>query len=314
MPVAVTTVVTARHIEAEDVAVVELRDPDGWVLPPFAAGAHLDVMLPGGLMRPYSLCGDPAEGDRYRIAVRRRAGGGSAALHEHLDIGAVVPVSLPRNLFPLASEASRHVLIAGGIGITPFMSMVPVLQRAGAVFHLHACAPALAVLPFRRTVEDLVAAGRATLHVSGGDPANRLDLGRLLAEPETGTHIYCCGPSGMLEAFDRAAAAWPAGHRHAEHFTPAAPKLPQTGSFTVVLARSNRRVSVAPGRSIARSLFEAGIIVPVSCESGTCGTCRVRYLAGKPIHRDLVLRQEERASYLMPCVASSAEDELVLDL
>ncbi len=313
----VTTVVRAKRMVAERALEVTLADPDDWELPPFAPGAHIDVHLPGGTVRQYSLCGDPREGRRYRLGVLLQdAGrGGSRALHDSVRVGDVLLVSLPRNHFPLAGNAHRHVFIAGGIGITPFLSMARSLEAAGGDFHLHACARSPAAAPFLDDLRPLLASGQASVHHDGGDPGRGLDLRTLLAVPQPGTHVYCCGPAGMMEAVAAASAGWPEGTVHFERFQPPGDVLPTLGvPFFVRLARSGREIPVAPGQSIARALLQHGVTLDVSCEAGTCGTCRTRYLEGEPEHRDLVLRPHERAHTIMPCVSGCRGSHLVLDL
>ena len=313
----VMTVVRAKRRVAEQALEITLADPDDWELPPFAPGAHIDVHLPGGIVRQYSLCGDPREGRRYRLGVLLQAAGrgASRALHDTVGIGDVLPVSLPRNHFPLAADARRHVFIAGGIGITPFLSMARSLGAAGGDFHLYACARSLATAPFIDDLRPLLASGRASAHHDGGDPGRGLDLRALLAVPQPGTHVYCCGPAGMMEAVAAASAGWPAGTVHFERFQPPGEVLPAQGApFSVRLSRSGRVIPVAPGQSIARALIQHGVALDVSCEAGTCGTCRTRYLEGQPEHRDLVLRPHERARYIMPCVSGCLSSHLVLDL
>ena len=311
------TVVRAKRRVAEQTLEITLADPDDWELPPFTPGAHIDVHLPGGLVRQYSLCGDAQEGRRYRLGVLLQAAGrgGSRTLHDAVAIGDVLPVSLPRNHFPLADGAQRHVFIAGGIGITPFLSMANALGAQGRDFRLYACARSRATAPFIEDIQPLLASGHASTHHDCGDPARGLDLRALLAVPQPGTHVYCCGPAGMMDAVAAASADWPAGSVHFERFQPPGDFLPpRKALFSVHLSRSGRAIPVAPGQSIARALLQHGVALDVSCEAGTCGTCRTRYLEGKPEHRDLVLKPHERACYIMPCVSGCLGSNLVLDL
>jgi vanillate O-demethylase ferredoxin subunit len=289
------------------IRLLTLMDPDGWPLPRWRPGAHIDLHLPNGLTRAYSLCGDPAEADRWRIAVKREPGGrgGSAWLHDALAVGEELPASLPRCTFPLAEGARRHLFLAGGIGVTPFLPMAAALARSGADHHLHLLHRGPPPLPAQ-----LVALGdRITLHdTSGGRP----DLGRLLGPSEPGTEAYCSGPPGLIEAF---LAAWPSERARVEHFTPPPlPPLPDSRPFTLVLAKSGRRLDLPAGAPLLPALHALGAAVESSCEGGICGACRVRWVEGPPIHRDRILRPGERETHLMACVAGCAGPRLVLDL
>ena len=289
------------------IRLLTLIDPEGWPLPRWRPGAHVDLHLPGGLVRAYSLCGDPAEADRWRVAVKREPAGrgGSAWLHDALAVGDELPASLPRCTFPLAEGARRHLFLAGGIGVTPFLAMAAALARSGTDFHLHLLHRDPPPLPAQ-----VAALGdRATLHDTRG---GRPDLAALLGPPAPDTEAYCCGPSGLIDAF---LATWPAARARVEHFTPPplAP-LPGARPFTLVLARSGRSLALTAGAPLLPALHALGAEVEASCEGGICGACRVRWLEGPPLHRDRVLRPEERATHLMACVAGCAGPRLVLDL
>ena len=196
----------------------ELVDPDGQDLPPFTAGAHISVRLSEGIVRDFSLWNDPAERTRYCIAVLRE-GSGSQHLHEQVRVGALVAGSMPPNNFPLAAGAERHLLIAGGIGITPIMAMIAELRSRRAEFHLHYCTRSPEETAFLDDLAVLAALGRVQFHHDGGDPANGLDITATLREWRSGTHLYCCGPAGMMAAAAAASAHWPAGTVHFEFFT-----------------------------------------------------------------------------------------------
>lgn len=311
----VTTVVREIRRESDRVVSFTLADPDDWELPPFAPGAHIDVHLPNGAVRQYSLHGSPHERNRYRFAVQREEGGrgGSILLHGGVREGDTLLVSLPRNHFPLAEGASRHVLIAGGIGLTPILAMADELRRRGEPFEMHVCSRSRADLPFRERVDDLVRAGLATVYTTRDGQGPRLDLDRLAQRAEPGAHLYCCGPERMISAFLAASAGRDPGTVHVEHFGAAA-LAPGDAAFTVELARSKRSIPVAAGTTILTALREAGVEIVASCEGGVCLTCKTRYLAGAPIHRDLVMKPAERREYMTPCVSGCASDTLVLDL
>jgi vanillate O-demethylase ferredoxin subunit len=207
----------------------ELVDPDGQDLPPFSAGAHISVQLAEGILRDFSLWNDPAERTRYCIAVLRE-GLTSSRLHEDVRVGALVAASVPRNNFPLAAEAERHLLIAGGIGITPIMAMIAELRRRRAEFHVHYCTRSPEETAFLEDLAVLGALGRVQFHHDGGDPTKGLDIAATLREIRPGTHLYYCGPAGMMAAAAAASAHWPAGTVHFEFFAgpnAVAPMMPE---------------------------------------------------------------------------------------
>ncbi|MBR0666421.1 oxidoreductase [Roseomonas hellenica] len=311
-----------RHITLRVVAAAEagpgirrltLQDPDGWRLPRVRPGAHLDLQVPGVGPRAYSLCGDPAEEDRWVIAVRREATsrGGSAWLHEALRPGDMVASAMPRCTFPLEEAATHHVMIAGGIGVTPFLSMAPMLERAGRswVLHvLHRGGPP----PCGDDLAPWAALGRVVLHDTLSAP--RPDLATLLGPHRAGIQAYCCGPPAMLEGFAAATIAWPAGAARMEHFVPPAlPPDPDARPYLLVRAATGESVEVAAGESMLAALRRMGANVDSSCEGGICGACEIRWLEGEPIHRDLVLPAARRATHLMACVAHCASARLVVE-
>src|SRR5690348_2817941 len=276
---------------AEDINGYELVDPNGRDLPRFAAGAHIGVRLgavePDAVWRDYSLWNDPAERRRYCIAVlREKAGEGSRRLHDAVRVGDTVEVSLPRNHFPLVDGARRHLLLAGGIGITPVMAMVAELKRRRAEFRLYYCTRSPERTAFRDELDLLAAMGKVVFHYDGGDPAKGLDIAALLAEPQPGTHLYYCGPAGMMEAAAAASAHWPAGTVHCEYFSGpgAAPpaRFDDDRPFRVRLAKSGGEYDVPPGETIISVLRRHGVETRTSCELGYCAACMTGYLAGEP--------------------------------
>lgn len=301
---------------ARDIHLFELRDAAGAPLPAFTAGAHVTVTAPNGARRKYSLCNDPAERDRFEIAVKRDAGGhgGSVSLVDGTRAGDVIDVSEPRNAFELAPRAPSFVFIAGGIGITPIMSMVRHLAAGGKdSFHLYYCTRSAEATAFRAELSASALRDKVTIHHDAGDPARALDLWPLFEKP-TASHIYCCGPRPMLEAVRDMTGHWSAAAVHIESFLDAvAAERPEDRPFTVVLAKSGTRIEVRPGVSILEAMRARGHEAPSSCESGTCGTCRTRLIAGEPDHRDLVLIDEERAAQIMICVSRARSPELVID-
>lgn len=309
--------------EAVGINTYELVDPSGGELPPFSAGAHVDVHIPGGFVRQYSLCNDPRERRRYVIGVLHVTDGrgGSAALHRDVRAGDMLAVAPPRNNFPLVEGARRHVMVAGGIGITPMMSMIAQLQAQGAPFELHYCTRSPERTAFMARLAPLVSDGCVIHHFDHGDPSRGVSLDALLSMSQDGTHLYYCGPQGLMNAVASAAAHWPAGTVHCEYFAaPAAPAMSAAGAaaadgaFQVKLARSGHVLTVPPDQSIAQVLRAAGVSCETSCEAGVCGTCRTRYLEGSPAHCDFVLGEEEKSQYLMACCARSNSELLVLDL
>lgn len=305
--------------QAEGIASFEFRDPAGGELPPFTAGAHVEVHIRPGCVRQYSLCNDPRERHRYVVAVLREAGGrgGSVAMHDELRVGQVVTLGTPRNFFGLAGEARRHLLVAGGIGVTPMMAMASELESRGQDFFLHCCTRSTERTAFADRLGALASAGRAALHHDGGDPARGLDLRALLAEHEPGTHLYYCGPPGFMQAAAAASSHWPAGTVHFEHFTaPVRSEEPARADtpFRIRLARSKLELDVPADRSIADVLVDHDVFIETSCREGYCGTCLTRYLGGEPEHRDTVLDDADRKEFVLVCCARSRTPLLELDL
>ncbi len=305
--------------EAEDIRSYEFADPRAGELPPFTAGSHLDVHLPNGLLRQYSLCNDPRETHRYVVAVLREPNGrgGSACMHDVVRQGDDVTITVPRNHFPLHENAERHLLIAGGIGITPILAMVRRLAAIGADYTLHYCTRSPEKTAFRAELSGEPFAGRVRFHHDGGDPAKGLDVRALLAEVEDGTHVYCCGPTGLMHAVTAASAHWPMGTVHFEFFAPDpdVTEGPNEG-FEVEIASTGAVYQVPPGKTALEVLRAEGFDLDSSCEEGLCGTCLVDVLEGVPDHRDLVLDDEEKASnkLMTLCCSRAKTPRLKLDL
>jgi phthalate 4,5-dioxygenase reductase component len=301
---------------AREVRLLELRDPSGAELPAFTAGAHVRVTAPNGMGRQYSLCNDPADRARYEIAVKRDGAGhgGSVSMAEDVRVGALLEVDPPRNAFELAPGAASFLFIAGGIGITPIVSMIRQLAREGTRrYRLHYCTRSPEDTAFREELSAEPFSASVAIHHDGGDPARALDLWPLLEKP-TRAHVYCCGPRPLLESVRDMTGHWPASAVHFESFVDAAAaQRPEDRAFTVVLARSGARIQVPPGRSILEAMRANGHDAPSSCESGTCGTCRTALLSGEPDHRDMVLTEEERATRIMICVSRARSAEIAID-
>jgi ferredoxin-NADP reductase len=301
---------------AEAINGYELVDPRGRDLPRFAAGAHIDLRF-GDLVRQYSLCNDPAERRGYCIAVLREdaSRGGSHHLHDTVRAGDLVEVSMPRNNFPLEPAVERHLLIAGGIGIAPIMSMIAELRRRRADFQLHYCTRSAAQTAFRDDLALIAADGRVHFHYDGGDPARGLDIGAVLRDPPQGTQLYYCGPAGLMSEAAEATKGWPAGTVHCEYFTtPPVAAVLEDKPFRVRLAKRGVEYEIPVGQTITGVLRRHGITVPTSCELGYCGACVTRYIAGEPDHRDQVLREYGRGRFVLICCARSKTPVLHLDL
>jgi tetrachlorobenzoquinone reductase len=300
-----------RHA-AEGIHEFEFRPSDGTALPVFEAGAHVDVHLPNGLLRQYSLINAAGESHRYVIAVKRdpASRGGSACMHEQLRVGASLLVAPPRNNFPVREDAPHSVFFAGGIGITPIVSMVGRLRKLGRPWELHYSVRRRNEAAFLSEIGDGL-----RLHVDEEAGGRLLDIAALVAAAPKQAHLYCCGPAPMLQAYEAATAGRPADHVHLERFSAAAPVV-DGDAFVVELARSGRQVTVAPGESILDALRDAGLDVQSSCEQGVCGTCETRVLAGVPDHRDMFLSNSEKAANdrMLICCSGSKDARLVLDL
>lgn len=299
--------------EADGVLSLDLSSPDNSDLPPFGPGAHVDLHLPDGVVRQYSLFGDPADRKHYRVAVREVPGGRmSRAIHRTFRPGDMVTVGVPRNNFPMV-PSRRYLFVAGGIGITPLLPMMIEANRAGAEWSLLYCATRLGNAPFLDEVKAL--GGSVSLHIS--EAGTRLDVPTRLAEHPADTVLYCCGPDRLMTAVEQATAAWPEGTVHFEWFTSRArPENETSGAFELVCARSNIVLTVPPDRSILDTLQDAGINVPRSCEQGICGSCECRIVEGAVDHRDSILSAAEKAANqsLMTCVSRATGPRLVLDI
>jgi ferredoxin-NADP reductase len=312
-PVA-TLVVAAKDGLADGIVALTLVHPEGRRLPDWTPGAHIDLMLAGGLTRQYSLCGDRWDTSRYRVGVLREPDGrgGSAYVHDTLAVGDRVGVGGPRNNFPLVPSA-RYLFIAGGIGVTPILPMVHQADLLGADWELVYGGRRRDTMGFL----DELAAYRRRVHVLPEDEHGLLDLGRWLDEVRAGTRIYCCGPAGLLDAVEAGCAHWPAHTLHTERFTAAERAAPiRDEPFEVRLARTEATVTVSPASTVLDAVRTAGVEVLSSCEQGTCGTCETGVLEGVPDHRDSILSDDERAAgdCMFICVSRSCGERLVLDL
>lgn len=308
-------VVSIRR-EATGVVGLSLRSPGSLPLPNWTPGAHIEVHLPGGLIRHYSLCGDPADEKTWRIAVLREptGRGGSEFIHDSIRQGDVVTVKGPRNNFKLV-ESSRYLFIAGGIGITPIIPMIRQISDHGIPWTLLYGGRSSQSMAF---IDDVRSVRGGAVHIWPEDQHGLLDLARFLSEPRDDTAVYCCGPGPLLDAVEQYCAAWPPGALHLERFAPKTPvaTLRSDGEFEVRLARSGESLHVPPSKSLLEVLEGAGYDIDNSCRAGICGTCEVAVCEGVPDHLDDVLSDEERDSnqVILACVSRSRTPVLVLDL
>jgi vanillate O-demethylase ferredoxin subunit len=312
--------VVRKQPVAMDIALFELAPAEGQALPPFAAGAHIDVHVPSGQTRQYSLCNDPRESHRYQIAVLRDPGsrGGSQGMHEQVQEGQTLRISAPKNHFPLIADAPKSLFLAGGIGVTPLMSMAAVLGAHHAAFDFHYCARSPERAAFVEQLRGATWGDRLHLHFDDGPEAQRLNLEALLSASSDGLHLYTCGPKGFMDAVLAQArrSGWRESQLHCEFFGAAPAASTSDRAFEVELASTGQVVLVEAGQSIAAALASEGVSVPVSCEQGVCGTCLTRVLAGTPDHRDVFLMPEEQSANekILLCCSRAKTARLVLDL
>jgi ferredoxin-NADP reductase len=310
----IKTVVETIEEGGTDIKLFSLVDPDHWELPPFRPGAHIDLRLPGSMVRTYSLCNDPADNKRYLVAVKREHGGrgGSVKLHDEVKVGDTIGVTLPRGGLDLDQDMTRHVFVAGGIGVTPFLSVTAFLKRSGRPnFKLHLMTRGAP--PLKALLAPLMKTGHVVVHDT--TRSARPPVASLIGTPMAGLAAGCCGPEGMIDDFEQATRDWPGERVHIERFVP--PQLPvdpNARPYTLALSRSKLETRVEPGQTMLAALIGLGIDIPASCCGGICGSCKVEWLEGTPLHRDRVLSPAERERSLMVCVAGSSEGRLVLDL
>lgn len=307
---------TLRH-EAQRIASIELVPLDGASFPAFTPGAHLDLYLPNGFVRSYSLVNAPEDGARYVIGVLHDANsrGGSRWLHEQLRCGATLTIGAPRNNFALDETAATTLLVAGGIGVTPMLCMYRRLRERGRAVQFVYCARSREQAAFLDELKAL--GGDVVLHFDDEHGGRPFDLAACLARQSHDVHAYCCGPGAMLAAFESACAHAGVRNVHIERFAPAAPVAPvEHAGYTVELARSGRLLFVPAGKALLDALIEADVEVEYSCREGLCGACQTRVLGGCVEHRDAVLTQSERDANnaMMICVSGAKSGTLVLDL
>jgi tetrachlorobenzoquinone reductase len=313
-PASLQVRVRAMRWEASGVMSLELSAVDGALLPPFEPGAHVDLRLPDGTLRQYSLCGDPSDRSHYRLGIRAVGGGlSSTFVHRKLRPGELVTVSAPRNNFPL-EDAERYIFVAGGIGVTPLIPMMRQASAQGRPWTLLYCNKRDSDAPFLDEIRAL--GGAISLHSS--EAGTRLDVKARLAAAHTGVMVYCCGPEGLMTAVEEATAAWPQDAVRFEWFAPRSQAAEgASGSFEVVCNVSGLTLTVPQDRTVLDVLNDAGLEVPCSCQQGICGTCETRIVSGEVDHRDSILSSAERAANqtMMTCVSrAKAGSRLVLDV
>jgi vanillate O-demethylase ferredoxin subunit len=312
--------VARKNVEAEGITSFEFVRPDGGTLPAFEPGAHLDIHVPGGLIRQYSLCNPANETHRYQIAVLRDPGsrGGSVAMHDQLNEGDLVKISAPRNHFPLHGGVPHALLFGGGIGITPVLCMAEHLSRAGKSFELHYCTRAQNRTAFHDAIKAAPFADKVDFHFDDGAAEQKPDIAAKLASASPDTHLYVCGPKGFMDAVLGKARelGWPESRIHFEYFAAEVVHRADDGTFAVEVSSSGKVIPVAPDQTIAQALAAAGIEVPLSCEQGVCGTCLTRVVSGTPDHRDMYLTpaEQEANDQILVCCSRSKSPKLVLDL
>lgn len=302
--------------EAVDILRIELRAVPSGALAAFTPGAHINLHFGEGLSRSYSLINDPAMQGRYEIAVQREAAGrgGSAWIHDRLRVGERVEASLPVNAFPLSETATHSVLIAGGIGITPIRAMIRCLEALGRSWELHYRARSRARAAFLAELSAPEFAGKVHLSFSDETPRESCDIAAIIAAAPDEAEIYCCGPLDMIAAFEAATSGLDPARLHTERFQ--GEEVTASGGFTVRAVKSNVEVEVREGQTILQALREAGLDPDYSCESGLCGECLTRVIAGEPDHKDYFLTETEKKSgeVIMICCSGSRSPILELDL
>ena len=307
--------VAAKRAVACQTWCFELVSLDGAPLPAGTPGAHLTVVTPSGVRRNYSLCGDASDTSRYVIAVKRDANGrgGSMSMADDVHEGAHLAISAPRNNFELTARANDFIFIAGGIGITPILSMMRHVQRSeGANFKLYYCTRDAEHTAFLNLLHAEFA-DHLVLHYNGDDTNNAFDFWPVLETPSR-AHVYCCGPKGLMDSVADMTGHWPSGSVRFESFGVDASVIAHNVAFTVRLQKSGREISVGKQQTLLEALRANGCTVRSSCESGTCGSCKTGLISGAVEHRDRVLTEEERIEHIMPCVSRALSGELVLNL
>ncbi len=323
-PTAASHLIPARltgiETVARDTKLYTFRRTDGAPLPPYKPGAHIDLHLPNGLLRQFSLVVPASDHASYTVGVKRdgNSRGGSRYIIDEMKVGDEIKISAPRNNFPLVEDAEQVTLFAGGIGITPIWCMVQELNAKKRAWKLHYACRSRADMAFLDMLKQMAP---DSVHLHFDDEAGGvLDMAAAITATPAGAHIYCCGPNPMLKAFEAAAAGRPRSNIHVEYFTPkeepATDQSSKLGGFWVELARSGEEYFIPEGQKVLEVLFQAGVDVDYSCELGICGACETKVISGTPIHHDSVLSEEEQATNekVMICCCGCATERLVLDM
>ncbi len=312
-----TVTIMAKVPVADQIVRFELVPPSGEILPLAEAGAHIQIEVPDGQVRKYSLCQGPDITDRYIIAVKRESNGkgGSRSLIDDADIGRQLRISAPVNDFPLTGNPIRYIFIAGGIGITPIYSMIKTLMESGGKpFKLYYLSRSPEQTAFLGELKEPEYRGKVVIHHDQGNPELAYDLWPVLEQPK-GAHLYCCGPRGLMKSVRDMTGHWPGSSVHFEDFGQGdVAHRPDDKPFKLRVIGTDETLDVPANKSILEVLRQHGYTLPSSCESGTCGTCRCRLLEGKAEHRDLVLSDDEKTRFVMICVSRATTAELVIGL
>jgi phthalate 4,5-dioxygenase reductase subunit len=312
--------VQSKSQVAKDIWSFRLVHPEGHHLPAFKAGAHITVQTPAGQRRNYSLCNDPAETSYCEIGIKleHKGRGGSRSMVDQVEVGQLLNVSAPKNDFELLDPAHEVIFIAGGIGVTPLLSMARQMSRLQSNggqgrFRFYYCARDAEGAAFKPELEALQNAGEVSFHFDAGNPDDGLDFWPVLEKPSQ-AHIYCCGPQGLMDAVKDMSGHWPQGRVHFESFGASAAQQFSNSPFQIKLSQSQALVPVAADESILEALRKAGHRVPSSCESGTCGSCKTGLVAGQVEHRDFVLTDTEKLNHIMVCVSRARHPNDVIEI
>ena len=310
--------INKKELIADGVMYFELVHPEGLDLPSFSAGSHVDIQLPNGLVRQYSLCGSPNIKSAYEIAVllEPSSRGGSKSAHTNLKAGDEMMISHPKNHFPL-TDAKHSILLAGGIGVTPILAMAEQLHSEDASFEVHYCSRTTSRTAFINRFKSSPFSKKVQFHFDDGEEDQKFNVKKVLESIDLSTHMYICGPKGFMDYVIQTAKdiGWPDGNIHFEFFKSEPSSKADDGSFEVEFRGSGLVVNVPADITVAQALIDAGINIPLSCEQGICGTCVMHVLDGEPDHRDVCLSDDDKdvKKIFTPCCSRSKSARLVLD-